>query len=276
MTSRRWCFTINNYTDDDIAKIVFFCEDQNVKFCIIGFETGNQGTPHVQGYVNAGRPVRLHWLRQHLLPTCHFESARGSESQNIAYCSKDGDTWSFGSPGHQGDRSDVRRIVESIVAGTSYEEICALHTYDFIKYHRGIREAIRCLFPTEPRSWKTITVVYWGTPGTGKSKTANELATAYNRPTYYKPRGEWWDGYTGQSAVVIDDFYGWIKYDELLKITDRYPYQVPIKGGYVQFTSHVIFITSNKPPNEWYTFQNFDPSALLRRIDELHEFTTEL
>lgn len=39
---------------------------------------------------------------------------------------------------------------------------------------------------------------------------------------YYKPRGELWDGYHQQPSVIIDDFYGWLKYDELLKISDRY------------------------------------------------------
>ena len=45
----------------------------------------------------------------------------------------------------------------------------------------------------------------------------------YPNSTYYKPRGEWWDGYEQDKLVVMDDFYGWIKYDELLEITDHYP-----------------------------------------------------
>lgn len=182
----------------------------------------------------------------------------------------DGDFWEYGQPSDgQGHRSDLSRVAERIRSGASYSELAAEETTSFIKYHRGIREAIRCLQPPLQRNWKTHTVVYWGAPGTGKSKACNEQATILGRPTYYKPRGEWWDGYNGQSAVVIDDFYGWIKYDELLKILDRYPYQVPIKGGYEEFTSHVVFITSNKPPEEWYRFDGYDPTALLRRIDEL-------
>ena len=111
-------------------------------------------------------------------------------------------------------------------------------------------------------------IVYIGETGAGKSRTAAEVAT--DGTTYYKPRGEWWDGYQQQNTVIIDDFYGWIKYDEILKICDRYPYQVPIKGGYEQFTSKRIIITSNEPIENWYKgdwYKEEQLKALKRRID---------
>ena len=55
-------------------------------------------------------------------------------------------------------------------------------------------------------------------------------------PVYYETRGDWWDGMTSSTkSVIIDNFYGWLKYDELLKITDRYPYKVLFKGGFNNF-----------------------------------------
>ena len=39
----------------------------------------------------------------------------------------------------------------------------------------------------------------------------------------------WFDGYRGQKTILLDDFYGWIKYHTLLQITDGYPYQAPTK-----------------------------------------------
>lgn len=111
-------------------------------------------------------------------------------------------------------------------------------------------------------------IVYIGETGAGKSRTAAEVAS--DGTTYYKPRGEWWDGYQQQNTVIIDDFYGWIKYDEILKICDRYPYQVPIKGGYEQFTSKRIIITSNEPIENWYKgdwYKEEQLKALKRRID---------
>lgn len=56
----------------------------------------------------------------------------------------------------------------------------------------------------------------------------------------------WLDGYHGQKTIIFDEFYGWIKYDLLLRICDRYPLQLPIKGGFVQCQATTFVFTSNK------------------------------
>lgn len=47
---------------------------------------------------------------------------------------------------------------------------------------------------------------------------------------------------------------------------DRYPYSVPVKGGYETFLSKFIFITSNSMINDWYKFKNFKTDAIIRRL----------
>ena len=52
------------------------------------------------------------------------------------------------------------------------------------------------------------------------------------RGVYFKMRDSgaqsWWDEYEGQPCVIINDFYGWIRYDDLLRLLDRsLPYFVP-------------------------------------------------
>lgn len=69
----------------------------------------------------------------------------------------------------------------------------------------------------------------------------------------------------------MDDFYGWIKYDDLLKICDRYPYSVPIKGGYEIFVTKNIWITSNVPIDLLYKFPGYDPAAIIRRCTLIEE-----
>ena len=61
--------------------------------------------------------------------------------------------------------------------------------------------------------------------------------------------------------LMTDDFYGWIKY-ELLKITDHYPYRVPVKGGFRKFTASCI-ITSNSKPDDWQKFEQYNGDASL-------------
>lgn len=87
-------------------------------------------------------------------------------------------------------------------------------------------------------------MVLVGDPGCGKSRYVADVCK--DQCTYYKPRGPWWDGYNAHPNVVIDDYYGWMAYDELLRVCDQYPCKVPIKGAFVEFVAKWLFITSNK------------------------------
>ena len=153
-------------------------------------------------------------------------------------------------------RSDLESVVSAIQNGTNTTQgIAELYPAAFIRYFRGINEYLKHVSPVAPRSFKTLLYVYWGPPGTGKSRRALQEATNIDAESiYYKPRGLWWDGYKQQRCVIVDDFYGWIKYDELLKITDRYPYKVQVKGGFEEFTSTHIWITSNVDIDEMVSF----------------------
>lgn len=82
---------------------------------------------------------------------------------------------------------------------------------------------------------------------------------------YWKQRSIWWDNYDGQENVVIDDFYGWLPYDNLLRICDRYPLLCEIKGGQVNFLAKRICITSNNTPAQWY--KNVVLAAFIRRVE---------
>ena len=62
--AKRWCFTLNNYTEDDLKNLELgFDRD---KF-IIGKEVGENGTPHLQGYVNLEVKQRLTELKNETL-----------------------------------------------------------------------------------------------------------------------------------------------------------------------------------------------------------------
>lgn len=198
----------------------------------------------------------------------------GSDQANKTYCTKDGNYWEHGTPKGQGHRTDLDGVVQSIKRGADAAEIANEHTLAFIKYHRGIKETIQILNIGQlKRDWKTEFIVYTGCTDSGKSRTARALEPTDSQ--YYKPHGKWWDGYSGQHTVIMDDFYGWIPYDELLRVADRYPHKVEIKGGFVEFTSRRLIITSNDRiekwyNNSWYTEEKVKP--LRRRLDIYEEF----
>lgn len=272
---RRFCFTLNNYSEDEYRNIVKQAEEQ-CSYAIVGKEVGEKGTPHLQGFFNLKdrKKLRLPGIKKLLGARCHVENARGDDLANQKYCSKEGSFVEFGTPQCKGKRNDLAKAADLLKESRSVAITAEQFPCQYIRYHRGF-EALHSIYQNhEPRNFKTIVTVLTGPPGTGKSRycysESHRLAGSPDQ-VYYKPRGDWWDGYDGHAAVVIDDFYGWIKYDELLKICDRYPYRVPIKGGYRQFTSKWIFITSNKTIREWYKFADYSSAALYRRIENVYD-----
>lgn len=160
-------------------------------------------------------------------------------------------------PGTPGERSDLKKLKADIDAGMLLPDIADNHFGQFIRYRNGIN-AYK-LLRTEPRQWQTEVQVLWGPPGTGKSRRINHLCERHGFEDCYwlsKPNSSsgalWWDGYYGQSIVVIDEFYGWIQRDFMLRLIDRYPLQIQVKGSSAQMVPKKIYITSNDHPVDWY------------------------
>ena len=104
-----------------------------------------------------------------------------------------------------------------------------------MQHYRGLYELYDINGQNRVRNFIIRVTVLCGAPGTCKSRLAAQISQQYSS-MYYKTRGEWWDNMPPHcDCVIIDDYYGWLKYDKLLKILDRYPYQVPVKGSYINF-----------------------------------------
>jgi len=84
------------------------------------------------------------------------------------------------------------------------------------------------------------------------------------------------DGYEGQKEILIDDFYGNIKLNFLLKILDGHKLRINIKGGHRYALWNKVYITSNTQVDEWYqTIMLTNPKlkdALDRRITKTIQF----
>lgn len=96
--AKNWAFTINNYITDDLERL----EDlgrrvgQDIQYMILGKEVGEEGTPHLQCYVQFMNRLRMSQVKNFVGARAHVEVARGSPNQNYIYCSKDGDFQEFG------------------------------------------------------------------------------------------------------------------------------------------------------------------------------------
>lgn len=265
--AKNWCVTLNNYGQEDVDRISDI-EGIGACYCIIGREVGSSGTKHLQCYVQFRSRKSLAAVKRVLGNRIHAEVARGTAEQNVKYCSKEGDYVERGVITLQGKRSDLDAFVASARRGTSWEE--AVENYAGVLARYG-KFADRVLAKySVPRDWESEVFVYWGETGTGKSKRAFEEA----QNPYVHSGGVWFDGYSGEADVVFDDFGGSeFKLTYLLKLLDRYPMRVPVKGGFVNWVPRRIFITSNYCPKDWYpNAKDEHVKALFRRITKVIVF----
>jgi len=264
MTARRWCFTLNNY------QFVPVLSDFNfASYLCYGEEHGEEGTPHLQGYIEFSQPVRRNSVLE-ALPGAHVEKAVRDSTTNITYCSKGGIFTEEGTPSRgQGSRSDLIEIKGKLDRGASLIEIADDHFSSYIRYSKGLT-SYKFLKATR-RDWPMELVFIIGPTRTGKSRTARDLG---GPDAYWKDNTKWWDGYHGQHTVIWDEFYGSsCSFIFLLRLLDRYPLSTETKGGVLQFSSHRIIFTSNQLPEDWYDsekthHQAWEESPLYARIRE--------
>lgn len=100
--SSRWVFTLNNYEEADVDRLL----ELDTKYIVIGKETGDSGTPHLQGFVIFRSAKRFAAVKALISDRAHLEPARGTSPQAAEYCKKDGDFSEQGECPTAGKRSD--------------------------------------------------------------------------------------------------------------------------------------------------------------------------
>lgn len=109
LQSRHWCFTLNNYTavEEDHLRAVLGSQ-LYADYAVFGYESGEQETPHLQGYVVFTTKKRLQEAKNILGDRVHLEAKRGTSQQAADYCKKDGLFVEWGSlPASPGRRSII-------------------------------------------------------------------------------------------------------------------------------------------------------------------------
>lgn len=257
LRSRKWCFTINNPTEDDEESV--YSLRHHSSYLICGSEKGQDGTPHLQCFVMYKNYQTFEQMRK-LLPRAHFEIAKGSPVQNFEYCSKDGDFTEYGqrpqTKQQQGEREKQRwDNIKELAKQGKLEEI---DPKVFVVHYKTLQAIAKDHTPMPPDTDGTVGEWYYGQTGTGKSRTAREE----NPGAYLKMCNKWWDGYQGEDAVIIEDFDK--KHDVLghhLKIwADRYAFPAEVKGGKMNIRPKKLIVTSNYHPEDiWQDVNTLEP-----------------
>lgn len=276
--SKHWCFTCNNPT---VPELTFSSE--TVAYAVYQLETGESGTPHFQGYIQLTGKLgkRIPAVRKILAkagyPNPHLEARRGTTEQCITYCSKDegrvAGPFFFGTPffSQQGSRTDLHALRDAVKEKRKFSDIAdddsllpvlAKH----YRFEGRLRENYSMADSKDFRKLKVT--VLWGSTGSGKTRFAVEQG-AYK---WHPSSPEWWDGYQGESSMLIDEFYGQLKPSRLLQLLDGYSCRLPVKGGHTYAAWTDVYITSNEPPENWYTdLPQKVKEALERRITRVVE-----
>lgn len=263
MRKRAWFLTINNPTEQCKHKALSYVH--NACYGIIGDETAPKtGTEHYHVYFRLKDAVTFSKIKKDL-PRADIRVAKGNDLHNKKYCSKERVLVERGVPSAQGKRSDLEKVSELIQEDPRMNSII-----EQVGSLQSIRTAEKLLIYKEPkRNWKTEVYWYCGATGTGKSRSAFEqYPDAYDA----MDTGEWWEGYDAHEVVIIDDMRkDFLKFHQLLKLFDRYPYRVQFKGGSRQFLAKTIIVTSCYSPDEMFDTRE-DIQQLLRRITEIKYF----
>lgn len=273
---RNYCFT--SY----VGKIQF---NDNMKYLVQGIEIcPTTGKEHIQGFVIFKNGRTFTAVKKEFDNSIHWEVAKGNIEQNRAYCMKDKNYTEEGEiPKGNGHRTDLETVANMIRNGaTSTDIINRVETteegkvkdygMDYIRYNRGIEKMIN-LVKLRPRDWEMDVRIYWGAPGTGKTRAVfDEFG---QDKIYTKMVGKWWDGYQGEECVLIDDFDPKncfdITFDFYLKLLDRYKLLIEMKGSTGQFCSKTIIFTSNFDPETWF-LDRPNRQAFFRRVKVIKNF----
>jgi len=270
---RRFFWTLWEPTEAESIAIAGLFDVDTCSYLVHCLERGHPDDPrlHSHGVVCYKSPRTWAQLKS-VAERIHAEPVK-SLSDVIQYVKKDGEFTEYGDCPAQGKRTDIERARDMLASGATMSDmIDSARTLTQIKFAQ-----MWFTYRAPVRDFDTFVLWLHGPTGTGKSRYASALFS----DVYYKdPSSQWWDGYIGQQVTVLDDFRaGNFQFSQILRLFDRYPLPVQFKGGYTQFRSRVLVVTTPFSPEETFAYRTQrhpeDVNQLLRRINlvvELPEF----
>lgn len=287
--SRDWCFTINDGHRGDLTEeqVETRLKALECVYMVVQAETGEAGeNDHLQGYVcfKAARTMsailRSFPCHAHLKPRYRDSSI----SQAVNYCKKPESRrrlwWETGTqPMDQGVKRTLAEACATVKESGSVA-VAKDAPEVFVQHWRGLERLEEILnYDKIPQMRNMEVIVLVGTAGCGKSYYGEHFAA---RDEIYQCGDTdplWLNGYTNQKVLVIEDMSGKIPFRELLRLLDKYMYNMPKKGGHVWAAYEHVIITANQLPENWYgpadsqwsNTPGVPPGPLQRRITSTHQ-----
>lgn len=245
--TRNFVITWNNWTEESEKTLCAL----DVKYLYYGREVApTTGTPHLQGYLCMLSPTTESSMKKKLIG-CWVEAMKGSFESNDVYCSKSGDVFEMGiKPVSQKRKGEMEKdrynsAYEAAKRGdfdSIDKEIMIKHLGNLKKIAAMHQEVKPCLEGALVNEW------WWGPPRTGKT---HKIRTE-NPGAYLKSLTKWWDGYTDQDVVIIDDMDSFHKSlaQDFKQWAHHYSFPAETKGGSIVIRPKKIIVTSNQSIKE--------------------------
>lgn len=127
--SKYWCFTLNNYTEEEVSylqnlgeSIGVSSQDEEkcpevsfVSYLVFGRETGEEGTPHLQGYIEFTKRQYFRRAKAYIGERAHIQMRYAHASEAANYCKKEGDFQEYGTISAP-ERGKLRLICQNCMA----------------------------------------------------------------------------------------------------------------------------------------------------------------
>lgn len=290
--ARRWVFTMYEMEMYEQLKHCFSKAGVNIRFmCYQGETAPSTGRDHIQGYVEFPKVMRRSGVRKlfkqadgTLYHKFWMEPAAGKVDHNIRYCTKNASSLDkyppviLGEPAKksQGKRTDLGAVAELILNGSTVDQVAEILPTHYIKFHKGI-EKLAAIQQVKLRGTyvpnMTVNVLY-GDAGSGKTRRVFDNHGPQNCFTpIWSGSKFWFNGYTNQKVLLINEFYGQCRTSTLQELLDKYRLPIETKGGIVTSQWDTIYITSNCHPKDWYrSWENIPTKvekSIIRRISTI-------
>lgn len=170
--------------------------------------------------------------------------------------------------GQRKHRNNSRHDWEAIRTAAVQGDIEGISPEVYVRYYGSLQRIATAHL--RPFAMQRCCLVFWGPTATGKTRTAWEITGPGAYPK--SPDEKWFDAYTDQQDIIVDEYRGGMPISLFLQVCDRYPVLVPTKGSHRSLCARRIIFTSNVHPQFWYP--DIDPAtqdALLRRL-RIYEF----
>lgn len=266
---RDWCFTSFDINREEGIKEI------ECSYMIFQREVCPlTGRKHLQGFVRFKHPRMFTGVQKIFEQVVghkktHIEFRKASADKALEYCMKE-DTRDpdFPEPFEKGDKPEQgkRTDLDAIKKRLDDRERLSTIIQDMPANYQGLKFAESYYrYAKRSKEKRDVTVFwYYGRTGTGKTRKALEETG----DDVWMSCGDlkFWNGYTGEEDVILDDFRAnHCTLEYLLRILDVNQVFVNIKNGFVPLLAKRIFITSCRHPEKMYRC-NEHMDQLTRRI----------